>query len=196
MDWQPFYLNHNTPEEGEDMYEHLAAKYGADKARLFTQPNNPLDQAGSKVGLTFNPTRRIIRTQDSHRVVEWCKEVAPDKEDALMNALFNAYFTEARDVSRHDELLTCATSCGLDAAACKQMLKSDRYKREVDAKAKSWSRQGVSGVPFFVVHPPNGGKSVAFSGAQPPELMAEVLTEHAGDTKDGSALGEEARPSD
>jgi len=33
IDWQPFYLNHNTPEEGEGMYEHLAAKYGVAKAR-------------------------------------------------------------------------------------------------------------------------------------------------------------------
>jgi predicted DsbA family dithiol-disulfide isomerase len=180
MDWQPFYLNHNTPEEGEDMYEHLAGKYGVDKARQFTQPNNPLDKAGAKVGLTFNPARRIIRTRDSHRLVEWCKEVAPESEDALMNVEFNAYFTEAKDLSRHAELLECASACGLDAAACKEMLESDRYTREVDAKAKSWSRQGVSGVPFFIIHPTSGAQPVAFSGAQPPELMAEILTEQMG----------------
>lgn len=181
IDWQPFYLNHNTPEEGEGMYEHLAAKYGVAKARAFTQPNNPLDQAGSKVGLTFNPARRIIRTRDSHRLVEWCKEMAPAKEDALMNAIFHAYFTEAKDVSLHAELLACATTCGLDTSACKAMLECDQYASEVDAKAKSWSRQGVSGVPFFIVHPPNGAQPVAFSGAQPTGLMAEILTENVGD---------------
>jgi len=168
------------------MYEHLAGKYGVAKARLFTQPNNPLDQAGSKVGLTFNPARRIIRTRDSHRLVEWCKEVAPDKEDALMNAIFKAYFTDAKDVSLHVELLACATACGLDAPACNKMLQSDRHMREVDAKANSWSRQGVSGVPFFVVHPPSGAQPVAFSGAQPPELMAEVLMEQLGEVSEGS----------
>ena len=103
-----------------------------------------------------------------------------------MNVIFNSYFTEAKDVSKIDELVECATTCGLDGAACKEMLESERYTREVDAKAKSWSRQGVSGVPFFVVHPPSGAQPVAFSGAQPPEMMAEVLTEQMADVPDGS----------
>ena len=44
----------------------------------------------------------------------------------------------------------------------------------------------MSGVPFFVVHPPSGAQPVAFSGAQPPEMMAEVLTEQMADVPDGS----------
>jgi predicted DsbA family dithiol-disulfide isomerase len=180
VEWQPFFLNHNTPAEGEDMYEHLASKYGPEKARIFTAPDNPLTQAGSKVGITFNPDRRIIRTEASHRLVEWVKEVAPDKEDALMNALFVSYFEQAKDLSKSDELLACAGSCGLDISAAATMLDSSRYRSEVITKAMSWSRQGVRGVPFFVIHPASGnGKPVGFSGAQPSELIKEILQEQA-----------------
>ena len=28
VDWQPFFLNHNTPAEGEDLLAHLTKKYG------------------------------------------------------------------------------------------------------------------------------------------------------------------------
>ena len=40
---------------------------------------------------------------------------------------------------------------------------------------------GVSGVPFFVITNPNDpcSRPVAFSGAQPPEVIAEVLQEAA-----------------
>ena len=159
------------------MYEHLAGKYGVAKARQFTVPGNPLDQAGAKVGLTFNPARRIIRTRDSHRLVEWCKDTAPEKEDSLMDDIFKAYFTDAKDLSKREELVDCAKRSGLDASDASAMLSSTRYVKEVDAKAQSWSQQGVSGVPFFIIHPPGGGTPTAFSGAQPPEVIAEVLAE-------------------
>lgn len=180
VNWQPFYLNHNTPEEGEDMYEHLAKKYGVDKARQFTAPNNPLTDAGSKVGITFNPARRIIRTEASHRLVEYCKEVAPDKEDALMEEMFKAYFEQGKDLSKHDELIACASATGLDANECASMLESSRFRQEVSSKARSWSQQGVNGVPFFVIYPASGdGQPVGFSGAQPPEVIEEVLREQS-----------------
>ena len=179
-DWQPFFLNHNTPSEGEDMYEHLADKYGEQKARIFTSPNNPLDKAGAKCGVTFNAARRIIRTADSHRLVEWCKEVAPSKEDALMEKLFEAYFTHAKDLSKHSELAACAAACGLDSSAATTMLAGELFEQVVQQKAKGWSRQGVSGVPYFVINTASGkGKAVAFSGAQPSELIAQVLSEQA-----------------
>ena len=47
-------------------------------------------------------------------------------------------------------------------------------------RARPGARQGVRGVPFFVVHPASGnGEPVAFSGAQPSEVIAEVLAEQA-----------------
>lgn len=180
VDWQPFYLNRNTPAEGEDLMEHLTAKYGPAAVARFDAPDNPLDCAAGKVGISFNKQRRIIRTGDSHRLVEWCKATQPQTVDPLMETLFKAYFEDARDLSRREELVACAAACGLDGEAAGKALHSDAFQREVDAKATGWSRQGVSGVPFFVVHPASGnGEPVAFSGAQPSEVIAEVLAEQA-----------------
>lgn len=180
VDWQPFFLNRNTPAEGEDMMEHLTHKYGSAAVARFSAPDNPLDRAASKVGITFNKSRRIVRTADSHRLVEWCKATKPESEDVLMETLFKAYFEDAADLSTHGALVACAAGSGLDATAAEAMLKSDEYVGLVDSKASSWSRQGVSGVPFFVIHPHSGeGQPVAFSGAQPTELIAQVLSEQA-----------------
>jgi predicted DsbA family dithiol-disulfide isomerase len=36
--WLPFFLDPNTPPEGEDFFEHLAAKYGRGMAEKFVAP--------------------------------------------------------------------------------------------------------------------------------------------------------------
>jgi len=180
VNWQPFFLNRNTPAEGEDLLEHLKNKYGAAAVARFDAPDNPLDRAGHKVGITFNKKRRIIRTADSHRLVEWCKATAPDREDALMEALFHAYFEEGRDLSQREELVACAAACGLEGTAAATLLASEQFADEVERTALGWSQQGVSGVPFFVIHPASGeGQPVGFSGAQPSEMIAGVLAEQA-----------------
>tara|TARA_B100000795_G_scaffold47375_1_gene31160 strand:- start:123 stop:695 length:573 start_codon:yes stop_codon:yes gene_type:complete len=180
VDWQPFFLNHNTPAEGEDLMEHLRAKYGPGVVAQFDRPDNPLDKAASKVGITFNKQRRIIRTADSHRLVEWCKATAPQQQDGLVEALFKAYFEDGKDLSQRAELVACADASGLDGAAAGALIDSQEFVREVETKAKGWSRQGVSGVPFFVIYPASGGGDpVTFSGAQPSAVIAEVLTEQA-----------------
>ena len=79
--------------------EHLRAKYGPGVVAQFDRPGNPLDKAASKVGITFNKNRRIIRTADSHRLVEWCKATAPQRQDGLIEALFKAYFEDGKDLS-------------------------------------------------------------------------------------------------
>ena len=117
VDWQPFFLNHNTPAEGEDLMEHLVKKYGQAAVARFSSPDNPLDKAASKVGISFNKQRRVIRTADSHRLVEWCKATAPQRQDGLIEALFKAYFEDGKDLSQRAELVACADASGLDGAA-------------------------------------------------------------------------------
>ena len=45
--------------------------------------------------------------------MEWCKETSSDKEEALMEALFKAYFEDGKDLSKSSLLLECASACGL-----------------------------------------------------------------------------------
>ena len=59
VDWQPFFLNTDTPEEGEDLKEHITKKYGAEMARRFSGPDNPLAVAGQKQG--YRPCTRTLR---------------------------------------------------------------------------------------------------------------------------------------
>lgn len=133
----------------------------------FNKPNNPLETAGRGVGISFNKTRRFINTVDGHRLMEWCNQTHPDRANDLMEHLFRAYFQDAKDLSSVHELVNVAKSAGLPEDIVKSVLESDQYRGEVfEADERSKRNLRVSGVPYFIVENNNGGRPVAFSGAQ------------------------------
>lgn len=178
-----FFLNVNTPEEGEDLIEHLSKKYGSEMVARFNKPNNPLSMAGSKLGITFNPNRRVIPTMRCHRLMEFVNTVHPEKSTDVMMAMFHRYFEEALDVSKPAMLIDIGTACGIPAAETMPIVESnDKLRDEVLAEyTAARNRFRVSGVPFFVVESQESSKSgkpaAAFSGAQPTEVIAEILQE-------------------
>ncbi|CAE8637724.1 unnamed protein product, partial [Polarella glacialis] len=109
---------------------------------------------------------------DAHRVVEWCKQTAPEKHDALMEIMFQGYFEGAKDITNHEVLLKMVEDVGgLDSQGCANLLKGSDLTPEVKRGAAQASSKGVSGVPHFILETSSGaaGKPVSFSGAQPPD---------------------------
>ena len=91
-------------------------------------------------------------------------------QDAVVEALFLAYFTDGRDLSDRVTIVEVAVGAGLDRAEVEELLAGDAGLDIVGAAEERARRLGVSGVPFFVVN----GK-VALSGAQPPELFRQAF---------------------
>lgn len=178
MDWLPFFLNPTTPKEGYDLGEYIEKKYGPSMREKFLSGASPLEAAGSKCGISFDNKRRIVNTMDGHRLVEWCKATDAARADKLMELLFHQYFEKAVDLSDRAVLLGCARESGLDAAAAERMLDSaDTYTQDVRQQAAKWSGQ-IDGVPFFILERP-GQRPVGLGGAQPVEVMKELLEEAA-----------------
>jgi predicted DsbA family dithiol-disulfide isomerase len=89
--------------------------------------------------------------------------------------LFRAYFTEGRDVGRHDVLAEIAGEVGLPPAEALVFLDSDAGKKEVEGEAWKGLKLGLQGVPFFVVN-----DVPAFSGAQMPHAFLAVFQQALG----------------
>jgi len=91
--------------------------------QYFLYQGNPLDIAGSKVGITFNKSRRVIPTMLCHRAVEWSNKSNPtEKTDLFMEKLFSAYFESGFDVSKLDQILECAQQSGIDTETLRLIL--------------------------------------------------------------------------
>lgn len=167
IEWQPYFLDPTAPPEGEDLMEHLKGKYGAEMVARFSAPGNPLDVAGEKVGIKFNSSRRFINTINGHRLMEWCNNAHPESADTLMDKLFHAYFVEARDLSKKEQLVEIAQSAGLNGTDVAEFLETDKYKDDVlQFYQKARTQLRVTGVPYFIIENNNGGRPTAFSGAQ------------------------------
>jgi predicted DsbA family dithiol-disulfide isomerase len=92
---------------------------------------------------------------------------------AIHDALYKAYFVEARNIGDPEILVEIAQSVGLPPEEARAVLAERRYRDAVDADWAKSHQYGVTGVPTFVA----GGYGVV--GAQPYEVL-EQLADKAG----------------
>ncbi len=167
--WHPFELNPNMPPEGQNLREHIMEKYGS-TAEQSQQARDRLTSMGAELGFTFNfdDDSRMVNTFAAHQLLDWAE--GQGRQHPLKLALFDAYFTQQKDVSDNEVLLSAVRSAGLDAEAAQQALESGQHKAAVREKQQFWTSQGISGVPSMVF----GGKYL-LTGAQGTETYAQVL---------------------
>ncbi|WP_459665465.1 DsbA family protein, partial [Novosphingobium sp. 11B] len=90
--------------EGQNLREHIAQKYGSTPEQSAAS-RAVLQERAASVGFTIamNDESRIYNTFDAHRLLHWAGEQGRQSE--LKHALFEAYFTQGANVSRHEVLL-------------------------------------------------------------------------------------------
>ncbi|WP_171234054.1 DsbA family oxidoreductase [Ruegeria sp. HKCCA6837] len=167
--WHPFELNPNMPPEGQNLREHIMEKYGT-TAEQSQQARDRLTSIGAELGFTFNfgDESRMVNTFAAHQLLDWAE--GQGRQHPLKLALFDAYFTQQKDVSDSEVLLDAVRSVGLDAEAARQALESGQHTGPVREKQQFWTSRGISGVPSMVF----GGKYL-LTGAQGSETYAQVL---------------------
>ena len=172
--WHPFQLNPDMPREGIDRKEYRIRKFGSWERSLELDAQVAAAGRGEGIAFDFDRMARTPNTLDAHRIIWLAGERGV--QDAVVEALFLAYFTDGRDLSDRATLAEVAAGAGLDRDEVDELLEGDKGLDVVRAGEEQARRIGVSGVPFFVVN----GK-VALSGAQPPEMFRQAF-EQAGET--------------
>jgi predicted DsbA family dithiol-disulfide isomerase len=166
--WNPFQLNPDMPKEGRDRIAYRAVKFGsAERAR---ELDERVASAAAGVGLSFRQDLmlRTPNTLDAHRLI-WLAS-KEGVQDAVMEAVFAAYFTQGRDIGDIAVLADCAAEVGMDRASVADFLAGDVAANEMLAADRAAREADVNGVPAFFLD----GYSL-FSGAMPAETMAEAL---------------------
>jgi len=107
-------------------------------------------------------------TLDAHQLLQLGKDRGV--QDAVIERLYRAYFTEQRSVFDRDSLVTLAGESGLDEAEARDALERDAYVKAVEADVNEARSLGVNGVPFFVVD-----RRYGLSGAQATDVFTEAL---------------------
>lgn len=149
------------------------ADYLADKYRMPTEKVKEMQANVCAIadgeGLCYNLDDTLSgNTFDAHRLLLWAATI--DKQDALLEAMYSAYFEKSLPLFSHADLIAVATSVGIDTSAVEKILNSEEFKDEVIADRTLASQLGATGVPFFVVDMKYG-----ISGAQPLEAFTQTL---------------------
>lgn len=173
--WHPFQLNPDMPKEGVERRAYRTAKFGSWERSLELDARLVAVGAGEGIEFAFDKIARTPNTLDAHRLIRLAGERGV--QDAVVEALFRAYFTEGRDISDRGTLLDVVAGAGLDRNRSETELAGDGGLGAVRAEEEEARRLGVQGVPFFVV---NG--ELALSGAQPPETFLAAFG-RASDTR-------------
>jgi predicted DsbA family dithiol-disulfide isomerase len=169
IQFQPFELNPQIAARGEDLGEHIAAKYGT-TAEEIKRNGEAIRARGAELGFEFNMStrRRIYNTFDAHRLLYWAQ--GEGRQLALQNALFSAYFTDGQDPSDHAVLQVLAESVGLDPGRAAQILASDEFAAEVRAREQFYSSRGINAVPSVIINDRH-----LIQGGQPAEVFEQAL---------------------
>ena len=168
--YHSFELDPSSPRgQRESNLAMLSTKFGKSPAEALAMD----DQVGSLAraeGLGFDSGRPVGNTFDVHRVLH----LGLDRgvQHALLGAVNEAYFAQARDVFDRDVLTQVAAGAGLDADEVGKVLDGEAYADEVRQDELQARQIGIGGVPFFVFD-----MALGASGAQPAELFASALNQ-------------------
>lgn len=164
--WHAFQLNPDMPAEGRDRKTYLAEKFGPDAEQRI---HERLQGAGQAAGIEFHFDRieRSPNTLDSHRLIRLAAQHG--KQDAAVEALFQAYFVKGEDIGNRSVLSAIAKAVGLDQDM-QSWFESDTETGVVRDEDRSARRLGISGVPFFIFE-----QRYALSGAQPVDVFVQAL---------------------
>ncbi len=120
------------------------------------------------IHFAFDKLERTPNTVDAHRLI-WLAD-QHGCQDAVVEALFRAYFTEGRNISNCQSLTDVVSVAGLDQNAAEAMLNSDEGMDVIEEGQKLSLRHQVTGVPFFIIN-----KAITLSGAQEPDSFLDAF---------------------
>src|SRR4051812_14223796 len=130
VEWKSFQLNpHLKTDPSLNVTQYLADIKGwtIDHAR---QMNDHVTQMAAEVGLTYHMDKAVVANSfDAHRFAHLAKQNGKGEE--AEEALFNAYFTEGKNIADHDTLAALGESIGLDTTLVDKTLATDQYAAEV-----------------------------------------------------------------
>jgi len=164
--WRAFQLNPGMPPEGMIRERYIDAKFGSsERAKRIYEA---VTAVGASEGIAFNfeAIRRTPNTLLSHRLLR--KAAKGGLQDALLEAMFSAYFIEGRDIGDARVLAEIGEAVGFPDA--EEFLAGSEDSEEVRAEDGLARRQGINGVPCFIFN-----YRFLLSGAQEPESFFQLF---------------------
>jgi predicted DsbA family dithiol-disulfide isomerase len=162
--WLPFQLNPGMPKEGIPRAEYRKAKFGSVERARGLDARVAAEGEGEGIAFAFERMERTPNTIAAHQLIDLAQKQG--RGTPVVDALFRAYFEEARDIGDAAVLTEIAANAGVTGWP------QQADARQVAATEEDLRNLGISAVPTFIL-----GRKLGVSGAQPPEALAQAIRE-------------------
>ena len=140
------------------------AEMGRDPEAMYRRMKGLMDAEG----LPYSRRTHTYNSRLAQELGKWA-DTRPGGGDKLHDALYRAYFVDARNIGDPEVLVELAGAVGLPQDEARAVLNERWFKDAVDADWARSAQFGITGVPTFVA----GRYGVV--GAQPYEVLQQLL---------------------
>ena len=166
--WWPFFLNPDTPPEGEPYLPFLVQKFGGrERVEEIWQR---IRETGATLGIDYRFEQIQIRanTLNAHRLIHWAQQRGD--ATAVVEKMFVAQFQFGENVSDKTVLADIAAASGYGRSEVLEYLDSEQdafLVQNMEHEARTW---GVNSVPTFIFARKSG-----IQGAEDPRVLANGI---------------------
>ena len=168
-----FPLHPDTPMDGRSL-EDLFAGRNVDIDANYARMKGLMDAEG----LPYGKRTHTYNSRLAQELGKWA-DTQPGGY-AIHDALYRAYFVDARNIGDADVLLEIVRAVGLPEDEARGVLEQRTFKDAVDQDWAKSHKYGVTGVPTFAA----GGYGVV--GAQPYEAIEELVKTAGAKPREGA----------
>lgn len=170
ISWKSFQLDPTLPTEktNESYQNYLIKRKGISAEQVKIMLDNVTTTA-KQAGLEYHLDKSVIvNSLNAHKLLQFAKTKNLDSQ--LEERLFQAFFTEGKNIADIAVLTELGREIGLDEKELQTAFTDDNYAYMVSQDISEAQQLGVRGVPFFLLNSKYG-----ISGAQPSAIFLENL---------------------
>ncbi len=168
--WRPFFLNPDTPPEGEPYLPFLINKFGSREAvdALFQRVRDHAAAYG--LHYDFAAIERRANTLQAHRLVDWAQRQGDARR--LVERIFVGQFQRGEFIGDPEILCDMAAECGYERAAAARHLAGDDGTAALRDLERAARAGGIRAVPSFVID-----QRLLVAGAEEPAMLTAALVQ-------------------
>jgi predicted DsbA family dithiol-disulfide isomerase len=169
VEWKGFQLNSALVTNPAISIQQYLSEHKGMSLEQVKQSQSYITQSGQTVGLDYHFDKVIVaNTFKAQQLLKFAH--TQNKQNEMEERLFEAFFTEGKNVDDMPTLVQLAVEAGLDTTGLPHALETNQYLAQVQTDIAEANALGIHAVPYFVFN-----RKLAVNGAQESTVFLETL---------------------
>jgi len=151
VNWYPYQLNPEMPEEGLPLDEYLSMRFGNPVNIQPVLEQLTYEGRLEDVDFRFDRISQVPNTLRAHRLMYLAESEGAD-QTALAEELMKAFFEHGEDIGKTEILVELAGRHDLDSRGVKKIIDDESAKQVVLSREAQVRSSGIAGVPGYLLN--------------------------------------------